>query len=182
MLRATRSKTPFRTQENNSTFSKSRGKDRKKLCKLSHLHSQADKAKHQLPDLDLEHPGRLDQHQLPLHGGDSEESDDNADDSGETTGGFGIMDFFRMIGDYKIDPRLGYGDSTTDQLNAVHTCVLLVTIGALIQAKYLLETPVNCFCPAHFTKSQEDYADSVSAYDDFFLSNTMGHFIENSQV
>lgn len=59
------------------------------------------------------------------------------------------------------DPRLGGGDSFTDQLNARYTVTVLTVFIIMVTAKYYINEPISCWCPAHFTASHCDFANKV---------------------
>ncbi|KAK2150450.1 hypothetical protein LSH36_404g00013 [Paralvinella palmiformis] len=70
----------------------------------------------------------------------------------------------RIISLVTADPsdwRLYGGDSVTDQLSSVHTFYLLMGFAFIVQAGHLIGSPIECWCPAHFTSTHSAYTDKV---------------------
>lgn len=70
------------------------------------------------------------------------------------------------------DARLGGGDSFTDQLNARYTVIVLTVFIIMVMAKYYVNEPISCWCPAHFESSHCDFANKVSSKHMHALSKT----------
>jgi hypothetical protein len=59
------------------------------------------------------------------------------------------------------DRRKYGGDSSTDQLNCVHTFYILTAFAIIMQAGHIIGTPIACWSPAHFTDTHADYTNTV---------------------
>ena len=53
-----------------------------------------------------------------------------------------------------------YDDDFSDRLAYRFTSILLVCFAFLVSAKEFVGDPINCWSPAHFSGSQEDYTNS----------------------
>ena len=61
------------------------------------------------------------------------------------------------------DTRKGGGDSFCDRLNCRYTVYVLAIIALGITTKqYFGDTPIACWCPAHFTDSHVEFTNKVS--------------------
>jgi len=58
-------------------------------------------------------------------------------------------------------------DDYVDRLSRQQTVIILVCFGFLVSTKQFVGKPINCWCPAQFTDSHRDYADSIC-----WVSNT----------
>ena len=58
-------------------------------------------------------------------------------------------------------------DDYVDRLSRQYTVIILIFFGFLVSTKQFVGQPINCWCPAQFTKSHRDYADAVC-----WVSNT----------
>jgi len=66
-------------------------------------------------------------------------------------------------------------DDHVDRLSRQHTVIILVCFGFLVSTKQFVGKPINCWCPAQFTDSHREYADSIC-----WVSNT--YYLPMSQV
>ncbi|CAD5120958.1 DgyrCDS9505 [Dimorphilus gyrociliatus] len=58
-------------------------------------------------------------------------------------------------------------DDFVDKLNRQYSVSLLVTFSLIVSTKQFVGEPIKCWCPAHFTESHRDYANTIC-----WLSNT----------
>jgi len=58
-------------------------------------------------------------------------------------------------------------DDYVDRLNRQYTVIILIFFGALVTTKQFVGQPITCWCPAQFTPSHREYADSIC-----WVSNT----------
>ena len=58
-------------------------------------------------------------------------------------------------------------DDYVDRLNRQYTVIILIFFAALVTTKQFVGHPITCWCPAQFTDSHVDYADSIC-----WVSNT----------
>ena len=58
-------------------------------------------------------------------------------------------------------------DDYVDRLNRQYTVIILIFFGALVSTKQFVGRPITCWCPAQFTESHREYADSIC-----WVSNT----------
>jgi len=58
-------------------------------------------------------------------------------------------------------------DDYVDRLNRQYTIIILICFGALVTTKQFVGQPITCWCPAQFTDSHREYADSIC-----WVSNT----------
>lgn len=58
-------------------------------------------------------------------------------------------------------------DDYVDRLSRQQTVIVLVCFGFLVSTKQFVGKPINCWCPAQFTDSHREYADSIC-----WVSNT----------
>jgi len=76
--------------------------------------------------------------------------------------------FFAGISKIKIDARkFRKDDDFSDRINHALTSVILVFFSLIVSARQYIGKPISCWVPSEFTKSQEDYAESVC-----WVSNT----------
>ena len=68
---------------------------------------------------------------------------------------------FKLMGNSPSDARIGGADSATDQMNSVHTVVLLLGMSGLITARNYVNEPISCWCPSHFEESHVEFTDKV---------------------
>jgi len=66
-------------------------------------------------------------------------------------------------------------DDHVDRLSRQHTVIILVCFGFLVSTKQFVGKPINCWCPAQFTDSHREYADSIC-----WVSNT--YYLPMSRV
>ena len=67
------------------------------------------------------------------------------------------------------NPALGSADSFSDQLSCVYTAFILTTLSMLIATLYFVNTPICCWCPAHFEDSHERFTNKVMLMSDGVL-------------
>jgi innexin len=58
-------------------------------------------------------------------------------------------------------------DDYVDRLNRQYTVIILICFSALVSTKQIVGRPITCWCPAQFTDSHREYADSIC-----WVSNT----------
>jgi len=73
------------------------------------------------------------------------------------------------------DVKFRMDDDYIDRLNRQYTVIVLICFAALVSTKQFVGKPMTCWCPAQFTDSHVDYADSIC-----WVSNTYYLPIEDS--
>lgn len=71
------------------------------------------------------------------------------------------MDRLLLLFHEVSDSRLGSGNSFADRLNSRVTVSILGIFAFLVATGHYIGEPISCWCPAHFTSSNVDYANKV---------------------
>ena len=59
------------------------------------------------------------------------------------------------------DYHVGWGDGAGDQLNSVHTVYMLLAFSGFSLSGFFFVEPIECWCPAFFTKSHVKFTNKV---------------------
>ena len=66
-------------------------------------------------------------------------------------------------------------DDYVDRLSRQYTVIMSILFAFLVSTKQFVGTPINCWCPAEFTESHVDYANSIC-----WVSNT--YYLQMDEV
>ena len=61
------------------------------------------------------------------------------------------------------DYHVGWGDGAGDQLNSVHTVYMLLAFSGFSLSGFFFVEPIECWCPAFFTKSHVKFTNKVGS-------------------
>ncbi|OAF67878.1 hypothetical protein A3Q56_04396 [Intoshia linei] len=76
----------------------------------------------------------------------------------------------------------GGGDSFSDRLSCKHTTFLLIVFATIITTKLIVDNPVSCWTPAHFTESHISYTNRICwVTNNYYLSSNDTNIIDKNK-